>query len=1102
LYIKNCSPQIYGNTIHDNKIGIEGNNATPEIIRNNISSNSHKGMFFYHRSKPIISENILKENFYGIYLSSVETGTIDNNSFHNSTVGIYSLESTNCIISGNNFYNTENDIYMYDSEIVVSNCVFSYLQNENIDCRRSIIKVDNCEFYSLNSLDIYNSTAIINNNLIYGSLSMNGGSTGTISNNSFFGSFSDEDSGLSIQRTTALIHNNTIMDWDNGIRFDDGWEDEYFPVSIKFNKIINTRIGIHSSYSKGIELQENEILGSGQYDLDLRNCEARLINTDYLQETMNFHSSIIIFIHHLNLNIIDEYGLPSNANITIFDTEGNLVYEGTCNDYGQITNIPLTSMIHSTIEMIYQGPYSIHMSNGSSEITTSVLMDRSKGITLILGDLGDLVIENEDLNLNEGIVQNNDIVNFKARVHNKGTQTLSNITVYFYILNNLIGESHIDEITPGKNETASFNWTAKIGEWEVRAYVHSESQEINSMGNNEASVKIRVVELAIDTNESYCNEIWEFNGDVVIEEGGILVLDNVTIIMNSSDIGLFWNISKGGELIMNYCNISAHDDLFPYYFIINGKATLNGSIFSGMGTGESSPGWWHLDSSGIQIYSDDVKISNCTIKNNEIGIYCGNSASWIYNNTIINNSVVGIECYNSNATISHNKLISNKWYGIYVRSPYYSWDSEPIIENNSISESSTGIQVFHSKASISNNTIFNNTDGIDCYESQILIFNNEILNNNNGISGQYSIFNFIENNSIKDNYKGINIIESICNITQNEIVNNEYGIQIGERFYNDDSISFIENNTVSSNSRSGILIYRSFPVIKNNFIGNNTEWGIDIINGDVYVQGNIYDYDNRSNGNGRIIKRYALDVKVRDPGGRYVEHVIMKITSSNGTIIAYEYLKYGDWYSISRQFNTTVMYIQNNSGNEEFFEYLLEIEKEGATNSTWISINESYEVNFQLILLPDLKIQELEVGKYFRAANDGRKPKEDDHIAIRVHVYNQGNGTANNITVRTLINGNLKDEQMILKILPKRTEHIEFYWKVKPGKIMFETQIDSEDNIMECNEQNNYATTQRQFSSLPEDLTLINTILIIFLTFLFIISIFWIRWRYELWRKD
>jgi hypothetical protein len=850
-------------------------------------------------------------------------------------------------------------------------------------------------------------------------------------------------------------------------------------------------------------LQENEILASGAYNINLYNSEAKIINSNHPEDMMNVYSSIITYEYFLDLNVVDENSIPIKANVTISDEKGKIVFKGESDSTGRIGNIPLEYETVSLFEPTRQGPYSIHISENMSDTMTSVLMNEPKNLTIILGDLGDLVINNEDLNLSDDIVENDDIVDFKAKVHNLGTRTITNITVSFYLMNISIGEYHIDELIPGNNETASIEWTAIMGDWEVTVKASSDCKEINLIGNNEASSEIMVVEIAIESWESYSNETWEINGDMVIEEGGVLELDNVTIIMKSTYDVLLFNVTKGGELIMRNCNISAYRYYLPFEFRIYGKATIERTILSGMGyEGSSYYYWWYTEAGGLQIYSDDVRVTNSTIRDNDIGIFCSGSKPYIYNNSIIDNDGTGIYCHNSNATIFRNKIISNYWYGIYVDSSYYSWNTEPIIDNNTIEMSRTGIQVDYSQARISNNTIINNDEGVDSTESRIKIINNKIKNNEEGIRDRYSKTGYIADNLIVNNSVGINLRGSIFNITGNEIIHNGYGIEIGERNYEDSSISFIEKNIVSHNSRSGFMIYGFFPVIKNNTIGNNIEWGIDIINGDAQIEGNRFDYDNRSNGQGRIIKRMTLAVKVSDPSGHQLSYVNMKITSSNGTVFVNRNLRHGSWSSEYWFDNTPPIYIQENNGNENLYDYLVEVEKEGITNSTWVTINDPKEVTLQLSLLPDLKITEIEIGEYFHWFNEGSYPKEDDVITVRIYVRNNGNGTAFNITVKTFIDGNQKDEQTITRIPPKDTEDIYFKWKAKGGNITFEAQVDSKNNIEELNENNNIAINHKKFESLPPDLDIINTILIIIFIFLIMTFIFWVRWRYEVWRRN
>jgi parallel beta-helix repeat protein len=1101
IYIKGCSPQIIGNWVHDNKIGVQINDADPIIRLNNISSNSEDGIQLYRDSNVSIYNNFFSDNSYGISMSRSEQIIISNNTFIENNRGISSSLITNGTIVNNYFNNKGTDIFLYESNALINKCNFTSDMADNIDCRYSTIDIGNCIFWSIAPINIYNSTGYINDNFLYGNLNIKSNSRVIITNNSFEGSDLFYEEGISISGSTAFISNNTISEFYYGMVIDHCWMDEDSPIVIKNNKIINSSTAIYSSDSKFLIIQENDISGSTRYDMELSESETRIINSNISDDMLDFDLSTISYEHLLNLRIINENEEPVPACVSIFDSVNNLEFEGTCDLKGQIKKIPLQYKYTSPFGNTFEGPYSIHLKYQNSEISTTVLMDKSKDLAIIMDDLGDLEITPEDLDLSDSIIEENENVNLTARIHNIGSETITNITVSFYLFDSLIDEDHINSIPPESYEDANINWTAIMGDWNVIVIVSSTNKEINRMGNNEASSNKKVVEMAIDSYESYSNETWDIKGDVIIENGGILELDNVTIIMNSSFEKLRWNVTQGGELIMKNCNISAYNDYRSYYFMVYGKAILDGSIFTGMGKEDSIYYWRTSEPGGVQIYSDEVVISNSTIRNDETGIYCRGSSPVIYNNTILENDDVGIYCYNSNATISQNKIHSNRWNGLYVDSPGHNWISRPIIDNNTISGSYTGIEIDSSSALISNNTIYDNSDGIESWDSRFRIINNVISDNYNGIYDVNSRYCGIEDNLIKNNSVGIYLRGSILNITENKIINNEDGIKLGDRNNEYRSVSLIKNNIISSNSDSGILLYGFHPVIENNTIGNNTEWGISIFNGDAEIKENNFEYESRPNGYGRIIEKNRLFVRVTDSHGRHLSDVHMNLTASNGTQIANENLDNGFWNSEYLHNIKPIMYVLDNNGNENYHEYYIEVEKEGVTNSTWFTSNNTYEITLQLALLSDLKVEKIEVGEYFPWANGGRKPKEDDNITVKIFVYNNGNGSAFNISVKTFIDDRLQDEQTIYGIHGKSTRDISFIWQVEPGKHTFEVQMDPHNTIQELNETNNQAQTKKHFDPLPEDPILLNTLLIICFISLFMTFIFWVRWRYETWRR-
>jgi parallel beta-helix repeat protein len=1134
IFIKDCSPKIIGNWIHDSRVGIQGDNANPEIKLNNISSNSDYGVYFYNHSKPNILENRFFGNSDGIRLRESNHAILENNTFSKNEQGISLFDSFNTFIIKNKFYGLTGGIRSINSEFTsvrnffnisfqgysldrsYANISYDHLITKlgyGIHSRNSQLEIKNCVIDAYSSIDFGNTTAIITNNSFTGAITIEESKDVFINNNSIKGNRIQYYNDISIKSSNCIISNNEISIFRTGLYFkgesklsivDNVISDIessaisfYAPysyqkswINLSRNTIINASVAIRSEWHN-LVVKDCTILESRRYDFYLERSEIKTINSSFDENKLHIGHSTIVVENYLNLEIIDDQGVPVIANVSIYDNNDEKVHESISETNGWIKEIPLIYYTENEYERTFSKPYKLVVKDETYEIQTSVFIEKTKDVEIIFDIIGDLKVASKDIGFSKGFIEDNETTNITTIIHNIGYESVENVTVEFFIDNISIGEYFIDQISPGNSEIANINWTPYLGDVVIKVEVSTESKETNTNGNNIAKTDLHVYDFVVDSNESYVNETWEFNGDVIIAPGGVLELNNVSIIMKSIDKKILFNVTEGGELYMDKSDISAFYSFIPFNFHIYGKANLNDSRFSGMGIGYY---WSSSSEGGITILSDNVIISNSSIENNSVGINCVNSSPIIYNNNIINNTSSGIYCTNSNATIVSNVIQNAGAWGVGITIE----DSKTYIFNNTINANNNGIYILSSEPFIEKNTITNNAEGIQSFDSQSSINDNMIIGNGYGITESYSSSS-ITNNQIIENYVGIQLSWSYLTIIENLIIENEYGIFMGYERYFDDSILTIINNTISQNKKSGIDIYDTSGEIINNTIGGNGEWGVREVSGNTTYENNEYEYDGNPNLMGRILKEYLLKVRATDTYGEFIEQYWVEVFTKNESIIIdsdlRNYIGRGERYS-----EHLPGYALDNNGTDVIFDYIVEVEKEGFTNSTNITLDEPMEIILQLTIEPDLEISEVEVGKYFSRLNDDEDPIENDKITIEVKVYNNGTGTAFNVTVRTYIDGKLKNEQTISEIKPGRTQSISFSWIAKAGNHEFETFLDPNNTIKELDENNNKAQNKKHFEPLPTDFTPINTLLIIFLIFLILTFIFWVRWRYETWK--
>ncbi len=295
------------------------------------------------------------------------------------------------------------------------------------------------------------------------------------------------------------------------------------------------------------------------------------------------------------------------------------------------------------------------------------------------------------------------------------------------------------------------------------------------------------------------------------------------------------NFANAGQIILAHVQNSyaANADLSYATYGVRLEDCTN-ITFENITANDAKGGFWDDN-------SNDIKIINCTIKNNEHdGIllqgtsnYCNITRCIIRNNrdsgikisqadyTYISNCNIsynenGIwyENYNLNTTISKNNISLNTYVGIYAAfNVQYSK-----ITNNTIAKNGRDAITFSYDCTnniIANNTIESNDQAYPSYNGIT------ILDNCNG--------NQFLNNTIKSSLgSGISIGSTTttwdpCNnniISGNTIVNNQKN---GVIVYDRSNSNKITYNNISKNGENGIYIYKgcNFTTVSNNNITYN-----------------------------------------------------------------------------------------------------------------------------------------------------------------------------------------------------------------------------------------------------------------------------------------
>jgi len=353
--------------------------------------------------------------------------------------------------------------------------------------------------------------------------------------------------------------------------------------------------------------------------------------------------------------------------------------------------------------------------------------------------------------------------------------------------------------------------------------------------------------------ESYYDEVFVLNGNLIVEDGGNLTLSKVTLKMNCTHTRQYIiEVKQGGIFCaLDDSIITSFDPEKEYSFIVRQGSTfrMDNCALHHVGSG--------YDAKGLTIFSEDAVVENCLISYNTHGVVCGSGAvvrnnnmtrndggvvveggginPSIYNNYISWNNGSGISIGDSTATIYNNTIASNSGAGINSHD-----NANPTIRNNVIKENQIGIFcVFNSSPTISDNMIAENLEqGIGCHlYSSPTIANNTITLNLGPMGGlhctEYSDA-VIQGNIITNNSRGI-----YCGLASPTIFNNTITSNLGGGIECSHSDAVIQGNIITNNTKGIACNENSNPIIQDNMILlNNGEGIVGADNCSLIIQGN------------------------------------------------------------------------------------------------------------------------------------------------------------------------------------------------------------------------------------------------------------------------
>ena len=378
-------------------------------------------------------------------------------------------------------------------------------------------------------------------------------------------------------------------------------------------------------------------------------------------------------------------------------------------------------------------------------------------------------------------------------------------------------------------------------------------------------------------NVNRSNQTIILDGNLTIEDGGILIFRNVTLIMNCSEDGEFGiTVNDGGKFfILDYddnsetmedrSNITANNIEYEFKFLVNSgaKFEMKNSELS-----ECGYNWSGEDGRrGLTINTNNTTIENSSFYNNFYGIYfISSNGNIIANNSVYSNNRNGISfkhsdynslssnnCSSNERGISfissnHNRLYNNTININEMDGVYLDYANHTIFINNTISSNIwQGIRLLSAKHCIFKGNRFMNggiyfaTFFFEVWITQTIETSNTVnrkpvyyFKNTTGITipsgaGAVILVNcteiIVENQNLSNGSVGIFVAySSNITIANNTCFSNQRdGIRL---LYS--SNSTLINNTCS-NKINGIRLSRSdYNIITNNICTNNGFDGIDL----------------------------------------------------------------------------------------------------------------------------------------------------------------------------------------------------------------------------------------------------------------------------------
>ncbi|MGA1866628.1 MAG: right-handed parallel beta-helix repeat-containing protein [Thermoplasmatota archaeon] len=302
------------------------------------------------------------------------------------------------------------------------------------------------------------------------------------------------------------------------------------------------------------------------------------------------------------------------------------------------------------------------------------------------------------------------------------------------------------------------------------------------------------------------------NGNLTVETGGRLSLDNIQLKFNCTESGEYGlTVMSGGYLRVVDSVINSMDPAKNYRMVLSGSVLFETVSVSGV-YGDPEDPWEY----GIELRSSNIQILNSTFyRCMGDALNVESSSPLIKGNYFYENMGAAIYTNGTSSPLISGNQVYRQSFGII--SGYY---SSPTIEKNSIHDIGNNGIILNGfmYPRVSNNTIHDCLNGMLLWYSNAILEDNVLYNNDAGYNIKVESRPTIKRDTVRDNLiVGISINDSIVDMSECNIFQNEYD---GVRVFNG-SRAKIQSSSIERNDDDGFQITDSYVEVQDSLIRNN-----------------------------------------------------------------------------------------------------------------------------------------------------------------------------------------------------------------------------------------------------------------------------------------